>query len=443
MPDGQSVQGPLHVGRNLFGRKKKRPVPLMNKSEPKTLYVQRTLENASEVIAWAKAQGFKTTQLPGDMHVTLAYSKEPLVWPKEPHSNQLTVNAVDGREVEPLGDKGAVVLRFEDPTLSLRWQDLCEQGAAWDFESYKPHVTLTWDAGEMDTSKVETYTGPLVFGPEVFQPIDESWKDSHVEKMNPNHGEGGRFSDGDGGEGGGKESSHGTFPLPDKAGASAVFDVPDDEEGHITVQVSRKADGSYHGTSDKFDFSAPDAKAMRAKLQGWKAKHVGFEKHTQEFGKRGARHSSKDQSMIQTVHDHAVSLGATCAEVGKRELQASIAKVDETLGLVFGWAIICKIGDEDYYDVQEDHIPEQSMLKSATDFTLSERVGKEMHFGKGKGTIAFVFPLTTEIAKAFGLSTNQTGLMIAMKPDTPDILAKFKSGEYTGFSIGGQRFDAE
>jgi hypothetical protein len=40
-------------------------------------------------------------------------------------------------------------------------------------------------------------------------------------------------------------------------------------------------------------------------------------------------------------------------------------------------------------------------------------------------------------AKAFGVETKTTGLMIAIKPDSDDMLAKFRDGTLTGFSIGG------
>jgi hypothetical protein len=55
----------------------------------------------------------------------------------------------------------------------------------------------------------------------------------------------------------------------------------------------------------------------------------------------------------------------------------------------------------------------------------------------------FAFPMTTDIAKAFGVETKTTGLMIGLKPDNNAMLAKFKSGELTGFSIGGFRIEDE
>lgn len=126
------------------------------------------------------------------------------------------------------------------------------------------------------------------------------------------------------------------------------------------------------------------------------------------------------------------------------DLQANeILKVDDELGLVLGFAIISKINGEPYFDVQGDHIPEDAMLDAATDFMMNSRMAKEMHRGDQAGSVVFCWPMTTEIAKTFGITTSRTGLMIAMKPDTDEMLQKFKSGEYTGFSIGGVRVQDE
>lgn len=119
--------------------------------------------------------------------------------------------------------------------------------------------------------------------------------------------------------------------------------------------------------------------------------------------------------------------------------KAEVAKVNDELGLVMGWAIVCKVNGEPYFDVQDDHIPEDAMLKAAADFMLHSRVAKEMHRGDQIGDIVFAFPLTEDVAKAMDITTQKTGLMVAMRPSDPAVLAKFKSGEYTGFSIGGQR----
>ena len=130
----------------------------------------------------------------------------------------------------------------------------------------------------------------------------------------------------------------------------------------------------------------------------------------------------------------------------KFKVDSTICKVDDDLGLVFGWAIVCKQNGEAYFDTQGDHIPEASMLNAATDFMINSRMAKDMHGGDDSvlpGSVVFAFPMTTEIAKAFGFPETQTGLLIAMKPESDDILNKFRTGEYTGFSIGGRRIQDE
>lgn len=114
-----------------------------------------------------------------------------------------------------------------------------------------------------------------------------------------------------------------------------------------------------------------------------------------------------------------------------------VAGVDEGLGLVFGWGIVCKEAGQPYVDTQNDHIPEDAMAKASTDFMKNSRQAGEMHDRMDAGAVVHSFPLTGDIAKAMGVASDKTGWMVAVAPD-PAMFAKFKSGEYTGFSIGGR-----
>jgi len=128
-------------------------------------------------------------------------------------------------------------------------------------------------------------------------------------------------------------------------------------------------------------------------------------------------------------------------------IENTLCKVDDSLGLVLGWGIVCKINGEDYYDLGSpgkhppDHITEEAMLEATTDFMKNSRIVKDMHI-KGEagvlpGSVVFSFPLTTEIAKAFNIQTEKTGWLVGVMPEDEKVLAKFKDGTYTGFSIGG------
>lgn len=142
-----------------------------------SLYVMRPIVNAAPIIAWAKAQGFKTTLPAEDLHVTLAYSREPFDHSDmEPDPTHLVASGGE-RSLAAFGDKGtAAVLRFEAQPLDERWQEFRDAGASWDHDGFKPHMTISYDAANVDFSKVKPYDGPLVFGPEQFAPLDEDWK---------------------------------------------------------------------------------------------------------------------------------------------------------------------------------------------------------------------------------------------------------------------------
>lgn len=120
-----------------------------------------------------------------------------------------------------------------------------------------------------------------------------------------------------------------------------------------------------------------------------------------------------------------------------------IAKVDSTLGLVFGYAIVSKVDGEPYVDRHDHHIPEKDMLEKSLNFFEHSRIANDMHAldSDGEpvpaGEVVFGFPLTTEIAKGLGIEASRTGLLIGMKP-SDDVFAKFEDGTYTQFSIGGR-----
>lgn len=147
--------------------------------DPRPLYVYRRLINASDVLAWAREQGLTSLIAPEDLHVTVTYSKRPVNWfgmDSFGGHGELIVDAGGPRLVERLGDKGAVVLCFQSPDLQWRHREMVEAGASWDFPSYIPHVTLSYDVGDIDLSKIQPWIGRLVFGPEIYEPIEEDWQ---------------------------------------------------------------------------------------------------------------------------------------------------------------------------------------------------------------------------------------------------------------------------
>ena len=299
------------------------PIVVLNEKKTKAyaisrpLYVSRPVENADEIIAWAKSVGFETILPAEDMHVTVCYSREPVDWLVLDHDNvtleippegvrtlawdesqhprnkdgefapsslsgikeevtairdlfdkapvgwyrsvkitgswasqkpghmpdrlghkssdldlivdagldrmginhnardtwlthklmkledkfgrDISVNYVPRNPLSPtvslwsrpesfsqksyadrtithLGDDGAVVLQFESMPLQARHRYFKDHGASWDYDAYRPHITLTYEAPEgLNLSTIEPYTGRIVLGPEQFTELETGW----------------------------------------------------------------------------------------------------------------------------------------------------------------------------------------------------------------------------------------------------------------------------
>lgn len=135
------------------------------------LYISRKVLNAEEVLTWAREQGFKNLLDADELHVTQAYSRQPLEWFDVDQSweEKLEIDAGGPRAIEMFGS--AVVLRFASRSLQWRFEDLQKLGASWDYAEYKPHMTLSY-AGSIPPGAVP-YQGRLELGPEIFEEVDD------------------------------------------------------------------------------------------------------------------------------------------------------------------------------------------------------------------------------------------------------------------------------
>lgn len=149
---------------------------------PRPLYVQRKLLNGAALIAWAKANGFKSTLAADDLHVTVLYSKtavDPMKmgesWSGDENGN-IRVKPGGPRAIERFGEN-AVVLLFASWELESRHRSMVDAGGSHDFDEYHPHVTISFDVPDaFDLAALKPYAGALEFGPELFEPLNLDWK---------------------------------------------------------------------------------------------------------------------------------------------------------------------------------------------------------------------------------------------------------------------------
>lgn len=109
--------------------------------------------------------------------------------------------------------------------------------------------------------------------------------------------------------------------------------------------------------------------------------------------------------------------------------------------LVYAWAFtVTDDKGQPFTDLQGDQI-QDDFIKAAEEYVASGAPVDEMHQEQQTGRLAFAFPMNPSIAGAFlgkgiGDQVKTSGLMVAVRPSA-EALAKIRSGEYRGLSIGG------
>nr|UVX60422.1 MAG: Putative serine protease XkdF [Bacteriophage sp.] len=130
-------------------------------------------------------------------------------------------------------------------------------------------------------------------------------------------------------------------------------------------------------------------------------------------------------------------------------INVKVNKVDNSLRMVFGWGSICKKRNQEtgqleiYTDTDNEQFPEDVTLKAWMDFMNSDqRIMDNMHNEQPVGKVVFAFPMTEDIAASFGLvdKLDQTGVIVGTLITDDEVLKKFQTGEYMGYSIGGTAY---
>lgn len=365
------------------------------------IYMYRPLLNAEELVEWARGQGFGSALMPDDMHATVVYSKRPF----SPYYSMLAreegnASVVMGdnivvtggaRSVVPLGDKGAVVLKFESEEFQYEHRWFEGLGASWDYPDYLPHVSITYRGATRDVREIEPFTGTLVFGPLRAKPIVEEWS-GEAEEIDLQK----------------RQMSDDSFTTREEATARS-YDLGFDGEIHT------------HETAD----------GQRVFMPG--ATHDAYLGREAD-GDESPDVVSTEQGLLErtitaimgSVMEHAVAKSAT------------ILKADEETRMVYGWASVATVNGELVVDQQGDTLEPSEMVKMADGFMASVRTAKAMHQGAGIGEVLHSMPLTNDIMKAFGISCDREGWLVGMLIHDDATFAKVKSGELSELSIGGR-----
>ena len=116
-------------------------------------------------------------------------------------------------------------------------------------------------------------------------------------------------------------------------------------------------------------------------------------------------------------------------------------KVDEEQRLVFGWANVAMMDEQEpLVDLQDETIDGPTLEKAAYEYARRYRIVNDMHQGGAVGDLVESFVITPEKLKAMGLKRDgapAVGFWVGYKLDDTE-WAAYKRGERPMFSIEGE-----
>lgn len=137
----------------------------------RTLYAHRNVIGPDDFFNWVNSR--INTEIPKEkFHVTVAYSKAKVDWNKIPYkTDTLVINPDPNRTITKFDTTLVLLLNSSD--LQNRWQEFMNNGASYDFDEYRPHISLTYQDNGIEITDV--YSGPLYLGSEQYETVNEEW----------------------------------------------------------------------------------------------------------------------------------------------------------------------------------------------------------------------------------------------------------------------------
>lgn len=112
------------------------------------------------------------------LHTTLIYSRKylPDFQPKGQLDSPIIGNFIQFQVWDTQDGKRALVMLYEAPQLVARNAEITdEHGATSDYDSFKLHLTLSYDLEDFDVWPLDKYFGVLEITEEYMEPLDLDW----------------------------------------------------------------------------------------------------------------------------------------------------------------------------------------------------------------------------------------------------------------------------
>lgn len=154
----------------------------IEENKPAGIYVGVKFSDATNqnLAAYQAQHGIPSPTPPDKFHITILYSRNYVPW--QPKSDLDVVVTPEHSELAVFGprDGGAscLVWKLDSEYLTQRFELGMEMGATFDFDSYKPHITLSYDIGDFDYKALPLPTFNVEIVSEFASPLDEDWGES-------------------------------------------------------------------------------------------------------------------------------------------------------------------------------------------------------------------------------------------------------------------------
>ena len=137
------------------------------------IYIARRLhaDSARQLLTWCLENNIPSPVPEPELHCTVVFSER--FSPGQLDVSNLRVRTTRLELFK--GDKTtALVLLLESPELHQRHQQLLSNGATHPFTPYSPHVTLSYDAGDIALAQLNFPEQNILLQPEYIEPLRDT-----------------------------------------------------------------------------------------------------------------------------------------------------------------------------------------------------------------------------------------------------------------------------
>lgn len=136
-------------------------------------------ESINKILEFIKVNKIKNGVNKDDLHTTIIYSTKPDRVKLTPLRNAEGVFSKFSKFGE---DKNVLVMEIDCKELEeLHEYYMSNYNLSWDWDSYKPHITLSYDASKIDETKLIwpfRDKGRIKFSKQYYEPLDPNWEES-------------------------------------------------------------------------------------------------------------------------------------------------------------------------------------------------------------------------------------------------------------------------